>query len=580
MFYQLLDLLACPACRGELIVLAPDERERTTRMRLSRAARPSPARASVGPLPGNVPQTALVDHLARYAALPASNGRERSVEVFAGVLVCASCGRWYPIRDSLPELLPDYLRQWEREEEWLRAYARSWPDPMLAEIWQLLLASTPPSTKTQEEPGTRYKKAEMSLLEKNLPEGFLGPAAFAPFNPSTPNFSLDQIASFITIVSRLRCGINGVVCDIGCGSAWTTEWLVRLGYQGIGLDLSRGYILAGMKRVQEYIPHFIVGDVEHIPLRPSCVDAVTSYDAFHHVPNREQAMKELSRVMRPGAAMVLVEPGKDHESHPRSIQVMQEFGILERGFDEENLKGYIRNTSLGLVRRDRTDVHPHDIFVVEKQGQFETDSLSPRALVADINIETEGAPVPAGAPIGFKATIKNVGDTTWLDQTPDGIGEVHLGARLFDSSRRLIDENFARILLSRPLRPRQSLRIKGKLPAIHEPGTYSVEFDMVDEGFLWFKDYAFQPVLLPLEVSGDDSNLDKKAGRREHASRSAPRIAPIELEFNPAPVDVKEKEALTGRTIAIRLRRMMSVLRKEGWRGLVRRVCARIAERI
>ena len=33
-----------------------------------------------------------------------------SDEIEEGLLVCPKCLRWYPIRDSIPELLPDELR--------------------------------------------------------------------------------------------------------------------------------------------------------------------------------------------------------------------------------------------------------------------------------------------------------------------------------------------------------------------------------------------------------------------------------------------------------------------------------------
>ena len=47
------------------------------------------------------------------------------VELDAGLLVCPECGRWYPIGsavETIPEMLPDDLREKERDLEWLERW--------------------------------------------------------------------------------------------------------------------------------------------------------------------------------------------------------------------------------------------------------------------------------------------------------------------------------------------------------------------------------------------------------------------------------------------------------------------------
>jgi uncharacterized protein YbaR (Trm112 family)/SAM-dependent methyltransferase len=575
MFYHLLDLLICPACKNELVLLAPNEKAQTTSMRLRPARRPSRMNASVGPLPEKQAQTQLGDLLAPLAASPAADRRESQVSILTCVLACPFCERWYPVSDGLPELLPDYLRRWDEEKKWLGNYASACSFPGMNGVWERLLDLTPPPRQMPEEPGVHYKKAEMTVLDRQLPESFLGPAALAPFNPSTPNFTLDLIASFVTIGARLGCGMNGVVFDLGCGSAWTTEWLVRLGYQAIGLDICRAYILAGQTRAGKHLPHLIVGDVECLPLRSACVDAAISYEAFHHIPNREQAMQEIGRIMRPGARLVMIEPGAGHESNPRSVQVMKEHGILERGFDKDDLVGYTRKTTLRRIRHERTDVHPHDIFILEKDGAFQTDSLSPRALVADLKVTPEHGHVAIGNRPEIELTITNTGDTTWLHHTLDGIGEVHLGAKLFDGQHHLIDENYARVILPRSLKPGQRIQIRCPLPSLATPGRYIVEFDMVDNGFLWFQDYAYQPFSWPLEV--EDRIQENQEIKKDIGLPSEPdsHIIPVELAFDPDPEDLS-RVARSQKNPLVLLLKSFSILRKEGLTVLSRKVQRRL----
>lgn len=438
--------------------------------------------------------------LGPHGTAPATDGRDRRVAIDEAVLICLGCERWYPVRDGLPELLPDHLRS-EDEWDWLRGKDRAFRGAGLGAVWEALQRREVFGAASADD-GVRFKRAEMAVGKRSLPEGFFGPALAAPFNQTRPSFTLDLLARFVTTVSRLGCGIGGVVLDLGAGYAWTTEWLVRLGYVGIGIDICRSYPLAGLPRMGANLPHLVVADVENLPLRSESLDAVLSFDAFHHVPDRERSMAELSRAMRSGSRMVLVEPGAEHEHHPLSIAVMDQHGILEKGFDESALQGYIRDTGLGAVEHHRSDAHPHDVYVVHKEGTFSTDSRSPRVLLAEIVMAPREGVVGVGEPIDVTVTVTNAGDTLWLPSTPDGVGEVHLGAHLFSTGRDLLFEDYARVVLPRPVSAGETVVLRCQLPPILQPGRFHVELDMVDNGLLWFKDYAYQPREWPLEVQG------------------------------------------------------------------------------
>lgn len=542
LFYTLLDLVICPNCRRPLTLLALEERPERTAMRMYGALRTNPAGVVAGPLPVEPADTQLRQLLASAAGLPARDGREREVSVVQGVLVCVYCEHWYPIRDTLPELLPDHLRRWDEDRAWLAAHQANLATAGLSAVWELLQTHIVPTGQSIEDEGAHYKKAEMAAKQRNLPEGFFGPAAVAPFFPSRPSFSLDLVLRYGTTVARLDCGISGLVLDLGVGYAWTTEWLVRLGYQAIGVDICRDYILAGLPRMGSYLPHLLIADIENLPLTDNCLDAVLSFDAFHHLPNRSQAMMELSRAMRPGAKIALVEPGKAHETNPRSIAVMQQHGILERGFDNSDLARYIRGTLLGQIVRYRTNAHPHDIYTVQKAGSFESDSRTPRALLSDLVVQPESACVTVGTATEVVVSIGNLGDTTWLNSTPDGHGEVYLGASLFDNTHALLKEDYARVVLPHAVRPGESIRLRFCLPAIQRPGDYVVEFDMVDHGFFRFKDYNFQPLTWPLKVLGD--SIEKESDGSLVSSENSLHLVAIELPVPPNSTKVNLLDSL------------------------------------
>jgi uncharacterized protein YbaR (Trm112 family) len=57
---------------------------------------------------------------------------EEKDEVVAGVIVCPKCLRWYPIRDEIPELLPDELRDRKNDLDFMRQWSKEFPQNILS----------------------------------------------------------------------------------------------------------------------------------------------------------------------------------------------------------------------------------------------------------------------------------------------------------------------------------------------------------------------------------------------------------------------------------------------------------------
>ena len=56
------------------------------------------------------------------------------LDVEIGILYCTECGRWYPIGssiESVPEMLPDDLREEEKDQAWLREWQEKIPENIL-----------------------------------------------------------------------------------------------------------------------------------------------------------------------------------------------------------------------------------------------------------------------------------------------------------------------------------------------------------------------------------------------------------------------------------------------------------------
>ncbi len=111
------------------------------------------------------------------------------------------------------------------------------------------------------------------------------------------------------LVSRLwkRYGKGGqepMILDIGCGGGATLKELGKAG-RGYGVDVSPTAVTYCCERG---IDSACLGDASRLPYGDGLFDLVTSIDVLEHVEDDVDAMREMHRVARPGAAIIFTVP--------------------------------------------------------------------------------------------------------------------------------------------------------------------------------------------------------------------------------------------------------------------------------
>lgn len=281
--------------------------------------------------------------LERLAGTPADGARGDEIEVESGLLIC-SCGRWFPIERSIPELLPDHLRDTTRDAGGLEAITPALPEALAS----ALRRSPRRAVAEGRDVGTAHKRAEIGIAHKVADEMFFAPGYSSPFADWDPSFSIYLIKLFGAVAPLLGLSKGDCVVDSGCGYAWTTEWLFRSGFDPIGVDICRTYLEVGLTRMGVPRPHLVIGDVESLPLAPASAKAVLAYESFHHIPDRPRAIRAFERVLEDGGTVILAEPGAAHEHAPVAIDAMQKYGILEKGMELDDVRGYAGETTFGV----------------------------------------------------------------------------------------------------------------------------------------------------------------------------------------------------------------------------------------
>lgn len=92
------------------------------------------------------------------------------------------------------------------------------------------------------------------------------------------------------------------VLEVGCGRGVGLEILLSLGAAHVtGFDLDPRMVALAQERVAQYEDRvrIFVGDAEAIDAPDANFDTVVEYGILHHVPNWPQALREITRVLKP-----------------------------------------------------------------------------------------------------------------------------------------------------------------------------------------------------------------------------------------------------------------------------------------
>ena len=97
------------------------------------------------------------------------------------------------------------------------------------------------------------------------------------------------------------------VLDLAAGTGVSTRELARSGATAIACDFSLGMLRAGKQRRDRRELRFVAGDALHLPFADGVFDAVTISFGLRNVADVSQALRELTRVTRPGGKLVISE---------------------------------------------------------------------------------------------------------------------------------------------------------------------------------------------------------------------------------------------------------------------------------
>jgi SAM-dependent methyltransferase len=179
---------------------------------------------------------------------------------------------------------------------------------------------------------------------------------------------------------------QAAIVDLGCSTGYLLEDL-RAAHQDAqltGIDL----VAAGLRKAHLGVPdaRLLQADVCALPLEDRSMDAAVSANLLEHVPDDRLALRELQRVLRPGARGVIVVP-----AGPATYDYYDRFLGHERRYARGELASKARDAGLEVLE----DIHLGSVlyppfWLVKQRNRRRFGHLQGAALEARVASDIAG----------------------------------------------------------------------------------------------------------------------------------------------------------------------------------------------
>lgn len=158
---------------------------------------------------------------------------------------------------------------------------------------------------------------------------------------------------------------ESIFLELGCGSGALLEEILPREGRTIAVDNSEAMLSEAKKTLGSLAGEvdFRLGYLEHLPVGDDSVDHAAAYMVLHHVSRPEAALKDASRVLKPGGRLTVV----DLTKHTNEM-MREQFADVWLGFEETEMLEWM--SGAGFVK-------PHFKIFGEKREIFLLEAFKP-----------------------------------------------------------------------------------------------------------------------------------------------------------------------------------------------------------
>lgn len=136
---------------------------------------------------------------------------------------------------------------------------------------------------------------------------------------------------------------NEIAADVGAGTGYMTDSLLRKGLRVVAVDESEKMINIIESKFSDNVDAKI-GSAEKLPIEDNSVDYSFANMYLHHVENPGLAIKEMVRILKPSGKLIITDLNKHEYEFLRKEQ-----NDRWLGFEHEDIKRWFKAAGLGNV---------------------------------------------------------------------------------------------------------------------------------------------------------------------------------------------------------------------------------------
>lgn len=277
-----------------------------------------------------------------------------------GRIICTNCKEWYKIENSIIDLLPVELRDYEK----YKRFSKKW------------------NLKFQEK-----NKSGFSDLQQRQMNFFKEESKV--YDTDITNSIFYQASNKLCLYEWIsKIEPPKIILDIGGGTGRQSIPLAEAGNFVVSVDISEEMLKITQekshKKGLDNRVEFITADANKFPFQSEIFDAAICSSTLHHVPDPKNTIQEAARILKKGGLWYSYDP------HKTPFRFVFEFAMkLKKLYEEEasakpliksvQLKQWCEEAGLNVHIRYHTFILPHFINLLSLNNAYKilkfTDAL-------------------------------------------------------------------------------------------------------------------------------------------------------------------------------------------------------------
>ena len=205
-------------------------------------------------------------------------------------------------------------------------------------------------------------------------EGYDRVAAFYDQWPWQRFWEANELPVVMEMVSST--GAQNAV-DVGVGTGRYLEALRKQNIEGVGVDISPDMLQVASQR-SHCAGHLLEADARALPFEASKLELVVAARVLSHVPEIEQAVSEIERVLRPGGHAILTDVDGEHAYEHTRVETPYgdvQISVVKRTLSEMlhhiGMSGRLGAVRVCRLRADNVPYLPseYELRTIDRSGQ-------------------------------------------------------------------------------------------------------------------------------------------------------------------------------------------------------------------